>query len=518
MSDLPDESREPREIAELAELVRRETGSDLPAGRLGVLRDTAERRRRALGLADLDAYVAALAAGSLPGEWQRLATRLTIKESSFFRVPQQWERIRTKVLPELLHARAANRRLRCWSAACAAGEEPGTLALLLADAPALAGWDWSILATDLDVEALAEAGRGLYGERAIAGVPPPLRETWFRRRGSLWELDPRLRAKIAYRPLNLARPPWLLPEEAFDLVLLRNVLIYFRPELQRLVVERVADRLAPEGWLFLGGSETLWRVQERLVAVDLGDCFAYRHEGAAPAAPRARGPARTARAANTAKARPADGPDRRPAAAPSPAPAALPVPGPHPPRAPASNWPRRCGISRPTACARRSGRRRRRSPSTPPTRRRTCSPACSAISAGARTGRWRRCGPRSTSSPASPRPASSSPAASGAWGRRRTPNGSSARWWRRSSAAAAGGCHSSTAACSPTSARRSAAPGRRCSRPDREALPLRSPSGRAGGAGARSRRRSRPGPPPPRAARRPGSGAWCRRCRRRPAR
>lgn len=331
MSDLPDESREPREIAELAELVRRETGSDLPAGRLGVLRDTAERRRRALGLADLDAYVAALAAGSLPGEWQRLATRLTIKESSFFRVPQQWERIRTKVLPELLHARAANRRLRCWSAACAAGEEPGTLALLLADAPALAGWDWSILATDLDVEALAEAGRGLYGERAIAGVPPPLRETWFRRRGSLWELDPRLRAKIAYRPLNLARPPWLLPEEAFDLVLLRNVLIYFRPELQRLVVERVADRLAPEGWLFLGGSETLWRVQERLVAVDLGDCFAYRHEGAAPAAPRARGPARTARAANTAKARPADGPDRRPAAAPSPAPAALPVPGPHPP-------------------------------------------------------------------------------------------------------------------------------------------------------------------------------------------
>lgn len=328
MSEPPSE---PIELAELAELVRRETGSDLPAGRLGVLREAAERRRRALGLADLEAYVAALAAGSLPGEWQRLASRLTIKESSFFRVPQQWERIRTKVLPELLRARAGSRRLRCWSAACAAGEEPGTLALVFADSPALAGWEWSILATDLDVEALAEAGRGLYGERAIAGVPAALRETWFRRRGSLWELDPRLRAKIAYRPLNLARPPWLLPEEEFDLVLLRNVLIYFRPELQRLVVERVAERLAPEGWLFLGGSETLWRVQERLVAVDLGDCFAYRHEPAGAATPRARRPAKTARAARAPKALPANGPRTLPGAAPPAAPAASPARALHPP-------------------------------------------------------------------------------------------------------------------------------------------------------------------------------------------
>ena len=316
-------------LAELAELVRRETGSDLPAGRLGVLREAAERRRRALGLADLAAYVAALGAGALAGEWPLLASRLTIKESSFFRVPQQWARIRSTVLPDLLARRGADRRLRCWSAACAAGEEPGTLALLLADAPALAGWDWSILATDLDVEALAEARRGLYGERAVAGVPPALRGTWFRRRGGLWELDPRLRERIAYRPLNLARPPWLLPEAEYDLVLLRNVLIYFRPELQRLVVERVADRLAPAGWLFLGGSETLWRVQERLVAVDLGDCFAYRHEAAAAgAAPRprtaggggaGRPPAAATRARPAAAAAPAPPPSAPAQAAPAPA-------------------------------------------------------------------------------------------------------------------------------------------------------------------------------------------------------
>ena len=305
-------------LLELAALVRGETGNDLPEGRLPFLREAAERRARASGCADLAAYVAALAAGELRGEWELLASLLTIKESSFFRVPQQWERIRSLVLPELARARAATRRLRFWSAACAAGEEPGTLALLVADTPSLAGWDWSILATDLDPDALAQAERGLYGERAVAAVPPALRATWLAPRGRLFELDPRLRARIAYRRANLARPPWRLPEERFDLILLRNVLIYFRAELQRAVVAEAARRLAPDGWLFLGGSETLWRIQDCLVPVDLGDCFGYRH-------PRPGEPAAAPRRASSPSAPP------RAAPAPvAPAPASPPAGGPTP--------------------------------------------------------------------------------------------------------------------------------------------------------------------------------------------
>lgn len=273
-------------LVELVGLVRRETGNDLPEGRLDFLREAAERRASATGHVDLAGYVQALGAGALKGEWELLASLVTIKESSFYRVPQQWERLRSTVLPDLARRRAGTRRLRVWSAACAAGEEPATLALVLADAPQLAGWDWSIVATDLDTEALAHAERGLYGERAVASVPAAQRAAGFRARGGLWELDPGLRAKIRYQRLNLARPPWRLPEERFDLVLLRNVLIYFRAELQREVVEAVARRLEPDGWLFLGGSETLWRIQERLEPVDLGDCFAYRHSGA-PAEPSA---------------------------------------------------------------------------------------------------------------------------------------------------------------------------------------------------------------------------------------
>jgi chemotaxis protein methyltransferase CheR len=265
-----------RAVRELATLVRRETGNELPEGRLPFLREAAERRCRVTGHTGLAEYVEALAADELPGEWETLATLLTIKESTFFRVPLQWERIRDLLLPELVLARSGTRRLRCWSAACAAGEEPATLALVLDESPLLAGWDWRILATDLDPEALAHARRGIYGERAVAGVPARMLGASFTRQGALYELDPRLRARIDYQQLNLSRIPYRLPEPSFDLILLRNVLIYFRQQLQADVVAEAARRLARPGALFLGGSETLWRVQETLRATDLGGCFCYR--------------------------------------------------------------------------------------------------------------------------------------------------------------------------------------------------------------------------------------------------
>lgn len=280
------------------------------------------------GRGSLADYVAALAADELPGEWETLATLLTIKESTFFRVPLQWDRIRDQLLPELVLARAGTRRLRCWSAACAAGEEPATLALVLDESPLLAGWDWRILATDLDPDALAHARRGLYGERAVAGVPPRMLAASFSRQGQLYELDPRLRSRIDYRQLNLSRLPYRLPEPAFDLILLRNVLIYFRQQLQAEVVAEAARRLGRPGALFLGGSETLWRVQETLQAVDLGGCFCYRLPADETVAARERkgtSRARTTGPAPKAALSPAAGPAGIPLAAAASSAAAAPV-------------------------------------------------------------------------------------------------------------------------------------------------------------------------------------------------
>jgi len=281
-------------LQQLVALIRENTGNAIPAARLGFLEDVARRRAQARGFAGTPEYVEALAACEIEGEWTHLISLVTIKESYFFRAPQQFEAIQARVLPALVRARAGNRRLRIWSAACSRGEEPATLAMLLAEEPSLAGWEWSIIATDLDEEALAGARLGLYGARAVAQVPPRLLERWFVRRGKLFELEAGLRSRINYQALNLAQAPFSLPAAEFDLVLLRNVLIYFRRPLQRWVISQVAPLLASDGLLFLGASETLWQIQEELEAVDLGPCFGYRHRQSEPVVEKP-APAKTAR-------------------------------------------------------------------------------------------------------------------------------------------------------------------------------------------------------------------------------
>ncbi len=266
-------------LLQFVALLRDYTGNAVPAARHPFLAEAAARRVEATGSSGLAAYARALARGQLAGEWPHLVALVTVKESYFFRAPQQFRALGQQVLPALLARRAGARRLRVWSAGCARGEEPASLAMVLAEQRALAGWDWRILATDLDEEALDGARAGLYGERAVAQVPPELAAKYLRRKGRFHELAPELLARIDYRSLNLAPAPYPLPEAPFDLVLLRNVLIYFRRPLQRRVVAEVQRHLAPHGVLVLGATETLWQIDDGLAPVDLGECFVYRHGG-----------------------------------------------------------------------------------------------------------------------------------------------------------------------------------------------------------------------------------------------
>ncbi|HWM89316.1 MAG TPA: CheR family methyltransferase [Thermoanaerobaculia bacterium] len=283
IEDLPPSSPA---LEKLVSLIRDATGNIISPARYSFLEEVAQRRARSRGMPSVNDYVHALSANSLEGEWENLIPLVTIKESYFFRAPQQFEVVREHVLPKLMQARSQTRHLRIWSAACARGEEPATLAMILDQEPALQGWDWTIVATDVDEAALAGARLGLYGDRAVNQVPPHLLERYFHRRGKLFELDPALRERILYRQINLAHTPFALPFTDCDLVLLRNVLIYFRRPLQRWVIAQVSKLLAPHGYLFLGASETLWQIQDHLEAVDLGSCFCYRHRtGPTPAAP-----------------------------------------------------------------------------------------------------------------------------------------------------------------------------------------------------------------------------------------
>jgi chemotaxis methyl-accepting protein methylase len=280
-------------LEKLVSLIRDTTGNVISPARYAFLEEVAQRRARSRGLPSVKDYVHALTANALEGEWENLIPLVTIKESYFFRAPQQFDIIREQVLPRLMQARAQSRHLRIWCAACARGEEPSTLAMILNEEPGLAGWDWTIVATDVDEGALSGARLGLYGDRAVNQVPQALLERYFRRRGKLFEFDPELRSRILYRHLNLAHAPFVLPFAECDLVLLRNVLIYFRRPLQRRVISQVGQLLARHGYLFLGASETLWQIQDDLEAVDLGSCFCYRHRtGPRPEPPRPSPPVR----------------------------------------------------------------------------------------------------------------------------------------------------------------------------------------------------------------------------------
>jgi chemotaxis protein methyltransferase CheR len=266
----------PLELDRIAALVEEVSGIVFPHGQLGFLRDLMARRAAQTGLPSFAAYLALLERGQLEDEWRHLLPAITVKESFLFRVPEQFRALREELLPRLAEARGGA-PLRLWSAGCANGEEPATLAVVLAESGLpLSGW--RILATDVDERALQVAQAGVFSQRAVSQVPPDLLERWFEHRGDRWILAPELRAQIDFRRVNLVREPFPELGGKFDVILLRNVLIYFRPESQSRVVGAVADSLAADGYLFLGHSESLWQLTDRLGAVDLGGCFVYRHQ------------------------------------------------------------------------------------------------------------------------------------------------------------------------------------------------------------------------------------------------
>ena len=278
-------------LAELAELIESVSGIVVPERDLERLGNLAAERAIATGEQELSEYLVRLRRDLDWKEWPVLLGRITNKESYLFRGRAQFEALEETILPELA-SRRRERRLRLWSAGCARGEEAATLAIVLADNPVFADWDWQILATDVDSGALEEARKGIFGPRAVSQVSAKALESHFTPRGNRFELDPGLRARIEFRPLNLAAGALDIRDGPFDIIFLRNVLIYFRPVVQATVVAAVERELAEDGSLFLGASESLLALDSRLEARDLGCCFCYRSKsdaepGNAAAPPRA---------------------------------------------------------------------------------------------------------------------------------------------------------------------------------------------------------------------------------------
>ncbi|MDJ1158137.1 protein-glutamate O-methyltransferase CheR [Chelatococcus sp. SYSU_G07232] len=191
-------------------------------------------------------------------ELERLVVEaMTTNETFFFRDKGPFELFRDVLLPQLLMARALTRRLRIWCAAASTGQEPYSLAMILDEAAAqLAGWRVEIIATDLSTEVIARAKAGLYTQFEVQrGLPIQFLLKYFTQAGDMWQIADKLRDMVDFRTLNLLRDFSVLGE--FDIVFCRNVLIYFDVPTKMNVLRRLADRLAPDGALFLGAAETV---------------------------------------------------------------------------------------------------------------------------------------------------------------------------------------------------------------------------------------------------------------------
>ncbi|MCX6027836.1 MAG: protein-glutamate O-methyltransferase [Chloroflexi bacterium] len=188
-----------------------------------------------------------------------LVAGLTVGETHFFRNRPQFAALERTILPDLIARRRATRRLRIWSAGCATGEEPYSLAILLQRLlPDLADWNITLLATDLNRQALEKARRGVYGAWSFREVPPEIQANYFIQHGRESEITPATRNLVTFAHLNLVEDtyPALANNTAdMDLILCRNVLIYFNEATTRGVVGRLYGSLAAGGWLVVGHAE-----------------------------------------------------------------------------------------------------------------------------------------------------------------------------------------------------------------------------------------------------------------------
>jgi chemotaxis protein methyltransferase CheR len=228
-------------------------------------------------------YADAMAGG--PG-WEAIVTHLTIGETYFFRNDAQFDALREQIMPDLLKRRAALRTLRFWSAGCATGEEPYSIAILVSELlPRDVPWNASILATDINPVFLARAREALYGNWSFRETPDLLRDRYWSPEQGRWRLDPQIRRMVSFANLNLAElgyPSITNGTSALDVIMCRNVTIYFDEATTRQVAERFYQALTPGGWLIVGHAEPQASVYHNFEVFNFPNTVIYRKPLDAP--------------------------------------------------------------------------------------------------------------------------------------------------------------------------------------------------------------------------------------------
>ncbi len=257
----------PDDFSFLAQMVRRRAGLVLTAQKTHLIESRLTAVMRRFGFRSVDALVKELRHGR--ETLARAVTEvLTTNESSFFRDRAAFEAFRDRVLPRLVEARSETKRLRIWSAACAAGQEAYSIAMLLDDLKLQAqGWSIDLIATDLSAEMIARGEEGLYSHFEVQrGLAIRRLVAHFSQEGGSWRIHENLRRMVSFHQFNLLDSyGWL---DDLDAVFCRNVLIYFDQKTKAQVLDKIAEMLLPDGALLLGGSEAITGLTSAFVPVD----------------------------------------------------------------------------------------------------------------------------------------------------------------------------------------------------------------------------------------------------------
>lgn len=273
------------EFAYVSQLVRKEASIVLAPGKEYLVEARLIPVARVVGSANVNEFLAELQRRPNPQHQRKIIDALTTNETSWFRDREPFAALTDVVLPELIKSRSTARKIRIWSAASSSGQEAYSLAITLQETLP-AGWTFEIMGTDISTEMVKRAEAAEYSQVEVnRGLPASQLVQYFERAGAHWRVTAPLRKNVSFKLMNLTAP--LPPMQPFDIIFLRNVLIYFDVATKRTVLQNAAKLLRPDGWLFLGAAETTIGIDDNYERVAAGRTSAYRVRTGVPAgAPR----------------------------------------------------------------------------------------------------------------------------------------------------------------------------------------------------------------------------------------
>lgn len=227
------------------------------------------------GFGDLDRLLAKLREANSAVLQSRVVEALTTNETLFFRDGHPFEALQQKIIPDLLARHRTDRRLRIWSAASSTGQEAYSVAMLMQESvPQIETWNIEILATDISTGALEKARQAVYSQVEVnRGLPAGKLLRYFEETPEGWRVKPQIRQMVRFQQMNLV-DRWPV-QQPFDIILLRNVMIYFDTPLRQAILAKVAEQLSPGGYLFMGTGETPVALSPLFEVVVIGRTAVY---------------------------------------------------------------------------------------------------------------------------------------------------------------------------------------------------------------------------------------------------